>query len=281
MPTGRSLHVGLNAVDPAHYQGWSGPLTGCEPDAHDLAELARGAGYEATVLCTADATRSAVLAGIEEAAGVTEPGDIFLLTYSGHGGQVPDTGNDREADLQDETWCLFDAQVVDDELYERWAAFPAGSRVLVLSDSCHSGTVSKDAYDPWAAAGLGPSGVDDVHAGPVLRMMPDEVAFRTFRANRSFYGEVAAALGEPPEVRASVRLLSGCQDNQLSRDGTFNGLFTGTLLQVWADGRFTGDYDTFHREIVRRMPPLQSPNHTVVGAHDPDYDGQHPFTIHG
>ena len=31
--TGLSLHVGLNAVDPAHYAGWSGPLNACEADA--------------------------------------------------------------------------------------------------------------------------------------------------------------------------------------------------------------------------------------------------------
>ena len=32
-----SLHIGLNAVDPKHYGGWSGPLAACEFDANDLA----------------------------------------------------------------------------------------------------------------------------------------------------------------------------------------------------------------------------------------------------
>src|SRR5882724_970925 len=35
MPTGASLHIGLNAVDPKHYSGWDGQLTACEFDAND------------------------------------------------------------------------------------------------------------------------------------------------------------------------------------------------------------------------------------------------------
>ena len=40
MAKGYSLHVGLNAVDPAHYEGWDGALAACEFDADDMAELA-------------------------------------------------------------------------------------------------------------------------------------------------------------------------------------------------------------------------------------------------
>jgi hypothetical protein len=76
-----------------------------------------------------------------------------------------------------------------------------------------------------------------------------------------------------------VRLLSGCQDNQLSLDGTFNGLFTGQLLRVWSSGRFEGDYAQFHRAILARMPATQSPNHDVFGLENAGFDQQKPFTI--
>ena len=36
-----SLHLGLNAVDPVHYGGWSGELAACERDATDMAALAK------------------------------------------------------------------------------------------------------------------------------------------------------------------------------------------------------------------------------------------------
>ena len=61
--TARSLHIGLNSVNPDHYEGWSGPLAACEFDARDLRDLAEARGIKASVLLTRDATRSKTLAG--------------------------------------------------------------------------------------------------------------------------------------------------------------------------------------------------------------------------
>ena len=43
---GAALHIGLNAVDPAHYAGWSGPLNACEQDARDMAAVAKKTGIK-------------------------------------------------------------------------------------------------------------------------------------------------------------------------------------------------------------------------------------------
>ena len=86
---------------------------------------------------------------MRSAAKTLQGGDLFFLTYSGHGGQVPDVNGD-EADKKDETWCLYDGQLIDDELYFELSKFAAGVRILVLSDSCHSGTVTREAI--FAAA---------------------------------------------------------------------------------------------------------------------------------
>ncbi len=295
MPKGLSLHVGLNKVDPAQYEGWSGPLTACEADAEDMEAITKGRGYATTILRTAAATRDAVVSSIRRAATDLKAGDIFVISYSGHGGQVRDVNGDEPDDLLDETWCLFDGELIDDELYALWATFEAGVRILVLSDSCHSGTVVKVAFSHPESAGaravLSELGIQ----GPLhFRAMPNDVALRTYRAHAKFYDslqprvlskgknrkDAAAAkeaLQESP--KAAVRLISGCQDNQLSLDGAFNGLFTGTLRLVWDDGAFRGNYKTFHRAILRRMPPTQTPKHFLVGAHDPAYDQQHPFEI--
>src|SRR5215467_8561878 len=56
-------------------------------------------------------------ADIKAAAAKLKRNDIFFLTYSGHGGQVPNTGRDLEPDGFDETWCLYDGELIDDELY--------------------------------------------------------------------------------------------------------------------------------------------------------------------
>lgn len=45
MATGRSLHIGSNSVDPDHYDGWSGELSGCVNDALDLDAMAYSQGF--------------------------------------------------------------------------------------------------------------------------------------------------------------------------------------------------------------------------------------------
>ena len=138
-----SLHIGLNAVNPTDYAGWSGPLSACEFDANDMAAIARSCGMKSTVLLTRKGTRANALAAIRSAAKQLRPGDLFFLTYSGHGGQVQDVDGDEQDDQLDETWCLFDTQLRDDDINTALASFAEGVRILMLSDSCHSGTVSR------------------------------------------------------------------------------------------------------------------------------------------
>ena len=144
MARGISLHIGLNQVDPAHYDGWDGALNACEFDANDMQAIAESRGFETTKLLTAEATADAVIAAIERAAGELAQGDLFLCSYSGHGGQVPDRNGEDEEDRSDETWLAYDRQIIDDELYALWGKFAPGVRVFVLSDSCHSGTVTRN-----------------------------------------------------------------------------------------------------------------------------------------
>ncbi len=130
MAKGLALTIGLNAVDPRHYEGWSGKLNACEADARDMADIARSRKFKVQRLLTRRATRRAVLGGIARAASALRSGDIFLLTYSGHGGQVPDRNHD-EPDAQDETWCLYNGELIDDEIHQALGRFKPGVRVLV------------------------------------------------------------------------------------------------------------------------------------------------------
>lgn len=283
---GYSLHLGLNHVSTDHYEGWDGALNACVYDANDMASLAGSLGYKTKLLLDEKATRDAVIAAIKATAARMKAGDLFLFSYSGHGGQVPDySGDEAQAtpdDVLDETLCLFDGQLIDDELYVLWAGFPRGSRVLVLSDCCHSGTnIRARMADAMLAANPSP--------GERPRLMPQGVAAKVARRHRTFYRDLsaqAAAHWAGPLTRemalpvsASIRLISGCQDNQVSLDGLENGLFTANLLRVWGDGAFQGDYSAFHRQIVSQMPPTQTPNHFLVGQPSPSYDAQRPFDI--
>jgi hypothetical protein len=243
-------------------------------------DLAQAQGFSPQMFLTNEATRAAVIESMNRAANELVSGDIFFLSYSGHGGQVPDINGD-EKDYVDETWCLYDGELLDDEIYLRYCKFKEGVRVLVLSDSCHSGTVTRA---PGGAAPTAPT------TGPVaeelgtlnaaVRCMPMAAVVSTYMRNRAFYDGLQKDLPrEKPPLRANVRLVSGCQDNQLSLDGVFNGLFTSRLLRVWNAGRFAGNYTEFHQKIVRGMPSQQSPHHFVIGPFDPVFADQKPFTV--
>ena len=279
MPQGLALTIGLNAVDPAHYGGWSGELRACEADAEDMAEIAKSRLFTVKKLLTVAATREKVIGEITQAASLLKSGDIFVLSYSGHGGQLPDLNGDEIDDKMDETWCLFDGELIDDEIYNLLGKFATGVRILVFSDSCHSGTVTKLAYyqGTISARSATPSTTD-----VKFRYMPNSIVLRTYRDNKAFYDRILEnkTLKESREaVRASVILISGCQDNQLSADGNFNGLFTANLLRVWNNGEFKGSYRRFHKAIKRNMPPDQTPNYFRVGAIDPNFEKQPPFTV--
>lgn len=286
----QALHIGINEVSAAHYAGWTGPLAACEFDAHDMAAISKAQGMKATLLITKKATRAAVLAAIRKAAKSLAAGDLFFMSFSGHGGQVPDVSGE-EPDKLDETWCLFDGQLIDDELYYELSRFKAGVRILVLSDSCHSGTVVR--------AGRPAPGTPEQRP----RIMPRAVGLRVYAEHKAFYdklqNEVAKAAGgrvEDPdtalanvtvsdrltaivkEFHPAVILISGCQDNQFSMDGNHNGAFTEQLLSVWNNGGFKGSYASFHARVRAGLPPTQSPNLFTLGP-AAKFLKQAPFSV--
>ena len=117
---------------------------------------------------------------------------------------------------------------------------------------------------------------------PVYRVMPDEVALRVYQNNKKFYDpilkrrDLAKALAA---VKASVLLISGCQDNPAfaRRDlqRPVHRQFEGGL--EW--GTFVGLYRRFHTAIGSKMPPDQTPKLSMVGASSAAFIAQQPFTI--
>jgi metacaspase-1 len=272
MSKGYALTVGLNSVDRNHYGGWSGELVACEADAKDMATILKSRDFQVTTLLTQAATRQAVLHSINGVAQQAAPGDLFVFANSSHGGQVPDKEGD-EQDGMDETICMYDGQIIDDELYDALGAFKPGVRVLITSDSCHSGSMAK---------AQGGEGAPAKGGSALVRGMPLEVQARTYYANKRFYDDILsqqASKKARDATKASILLISGCMDNQTSSDGAFNGLFTGTLLRVWNGGKFRGSYKKFWKQITSRMPKEQSPNFFWATARDAAFEAQVPFTI--
>jgi uncharacterized caspase-like protein len=241
--TALSVHLGLNKVDPAAYNGWDGALRGCIADAEAMAALAKAVGFTSTtVLLDEEANGEALKEALTNAAALLSAGDTLFLTYSGHGSQIDDEDND-ESDYLDETWCLYGSQWLDDETRTALEAFQRGVRVIVFSDSCHSGSVTRGT----PAEAIGQRYAEEQPRG---------------------------------ELGASVLLISGCQDNQTSGDTKRGGVFTRALLEVWRDGAFNGTWRQFHRSIRRRIRnPAQKPVLDESGPISVGWLDERPFTL--
>ena len=266
---------------------------GCINDANDMQSIAQGEGFSPTVLIDDQATADAVISAIGSAAQQLSSDDILVITYSGHGGQCPastatrPTGRTRHGSSGTGSWSMTSCIAL-------WGQFAAGVRIAVFSDSCHSGTVAKamayqvvsDAMaqakpraDPETAAILPPA----VPTARAFKVMPPNVQNEV---NHTHARELAAqqwlaGASERAMVDATVLLISGCQDNQLSMDGSGNGLFTEKLKATWDSGSFSGTYNRFWQDIASLMPSTQSPNYFVTGASNPAFEAQRPFTIDG
>jgi hypothetical protein len=160
--------------------------------------------------------------------------------------------------------------LVDDELSNLWSKFTNGVRILVISDSCHSGTIVKVAKE-----------IIKDKRELIPKYMPSEIAASTYMKNKQFYDEILLNVKDVDSnnIQASVKLISGCQDNQSSYDGIFNGKFTGALKNIWNGGKFGGDYLSFYKQIMNLMPENQTPNYYNVGKPNSQFDTQKPFFI--
>ena len=140
------MHIGLNAVDSHAYNGWEGKLKAAENDARDIKRIAESQDHTARLLLTRDASSTNILHDLTNIAHQAQPDDLVMVSYSGHGGQVKDVIGDEEDDLYG-TWCAYDCIIIDGKLYHCWRKFKSRVRMFALSDSCHSGSVTKNLRD--------------------------------------------------------------------------------------------------------------------------------------
>ncbi|MCV0426690.1 MAG: caspase family protein [Roseibium sp.] len=146
----RALVIGID--DYEHVS----PLKGAVNDARDIAETLGAAGVrDLTTLLNGSATREGILTAWQELIERSKSDDVLVLSYAGHGAQEQEWAEGSEKDGLDEVFLLagFDVaapgngqRLRDDDLAGMLRA--AGDRnVLILADSCHSGTMTRS-IDP-------------------------------------------------------------------------------------------------------------------------------------
>lgn len=273
MSNAYSLHLGLNNVDPDHYDGWNGQLYCCENDALFYHEIAERAGIKNRKLLLSGGSQGAEMPVsanldkyLEQFSKTLKSGDFLFITYSGHGGQIKDINFDEE-DSVDETWCLYDRQYIDDELWEHFSRFKKGVRILMISDSCHSGSVARAIDSPKDAevAGL----LEDIYKkmNLVTRNAPKDITFNSYSKHKEqYYGPTHKPIVIREDIPATVLLLGACRDEELASEWDGYGLFTSTIRKVLSMNKSIGSYDDWHEKITQQIPAIQHPTLFTYGS---------------
>lgn len=197
-----ALSVGVNNYE----NDRQNKLNGCVADAEDVLSACTNSVKgmwspgNCQCLCDSEARKSAVRAQFNAIAAQAQSGDTVLYYQSSHGG--------------DDCICLYDAEYYDYELAEDLLAFRTGVRVVVVLDTCHSGSMFKGAGEdsesgPWDFAASVQAYMDEMQT--VLTK-----------------GAKSAAASGP-----SVGWVTACDDDQLSVEVGKRGWFTKPFVQAW------------------------------------------------
>jgi hypothetical protein len=239
-----ALCIGIN-----DYPGTGSDLAGCVNDANDWAEELTKREFGVEMMLDAQATGEAMRAGMRRLLQNAVSGDLVVITYSGHGTWVRDDNGD-EPDGRDEALCPYDiatnGPLLDDELYDILIDRARGVRVVMISDSCHSGTVARFA----------PSTRTDADK---VRFLPPGVFLEPAEAARAARMPRITA-GRP---RHAALLLSGCQDVEFSYDAHFddrpNGAFTYVALDTLRVLPAGATYKDWMVAVSQRLPSQDYP----------------------
>ena len=216
----KALCVGINDYP---YDG--SDLNGCINDATGWAELLMGhydfPASDVKLMLDAQATKANILAALKNLLAGAKSGDVLVFTNASHGTYIADTSGDEPK--YDEAICPYDCAtnlIVDDELRELFTGLTKGVHLVVISDSCFSGTVTR---------------VPVGENVPGLKL-PDDRRVRFL--NPALMGR--AILENPwkakpkgkekyPEAKMLEVLLSGCTDKEYSNDALIDGAYHGAM----------------------------------------------------
>lgn len=232
----RAVVVGIN-----DYPGVNADLKGCVNDARDWADVLSGLGYNQVLLLDGNATKAAITASLKAMVGLSRFGDRIVFTYSGHGTWIPDRNGD-EADRRDEALVCYDYRegglLTDDELHDIFSARRFGVRVTILSDSCHSGSLTRAVHN-----------APDINAAP--RFLPPDTFLTGDLLELARQVENAPVAGTS---RLGPALISGCADHEVAYDvydSRPHGAFTAAALATFTTATTLRGW---HKAIRTRLP---------------------------
>lgn len=234
------------------------PLQGAVNDARDIADALKGLGVKKLRLFVdGDAERSRIIRAWRELVAETAPDSTLVLTFAGHGAQQPERVPGSEADGKDEFLVLADfaprgpgtAQRLTDDEIAVLLKEAAPRRVIFISDSCHSGTMTRGFDDRAGMLGTRAARID----GKLVDGIDDDALPPPTRA----------ALQAEAEEQPNVTFFAAVADHELAPEVMINRKPRGALSWAFAnalrgqadrdgDGIVTkGELETHIRGAVR------------------------------
>jgi hypothetical protein len=257
MSVGRALVVGVPQPHPS--SGWSADfLAGVEPDAREMSDLLRQLRLNTTVLFAQQATARAVLNGIQQAADDLNAGDMFVLQYSGHGAQQRSQDQDE---AEDQLLLTYDVPIVDDTLGALWPKFRPDVRIVVITDSCNSGSVVREIQ---------------TERGIVRETKNVNDAVPRFLSIGMKNSRTRSRDGNIEGLRGTLLHMAACLDAQQSMDIGNNGAFTHAFLSAYQAG-YNGSYYQLFDRIRKTITSKQTPRMTLYGVDQQLLAEQKPF----
>lgn len=252
----KALCVGIN-----DYPGDGADLNGCVNDANAWAALLTGhygfPSFDVKLLLDREATKANVMAGLKALLAGAKKGDVLVFTNSSHGTYLADKDGDEPT--YDEALCPFDCDrnlIVDDELRELFAEVPADVGLTIISDSCHSGTVTRAAVSENLPGLRTP---DDRR----VRFMHPALLGRTTLHNP--WAAQRRGKMKHPQSKMKDVLLSGCDPSEYSYDALIDGKYRGAMsyfaLKAIAAAEYTITYAQLRSRLLAYLEEAQYPQH--------------------
>lgn len=265
-----SLHIGINVVDNAYYKGLVPELAGCVNDMEKMKMMASEMGYDTYTLENDQAKKEVILEKISSLASQLQPGGILLITYAGHGAPVPGTMDDDEE--KDQTWVTYNGFLLDDEINACFASIEVDPtqpiRIVVVSDSCHSRTVTRFFNPAQKVRGL------DINTFENVLKANNETVDLIRARGRSEQGSTP---------KAYIKNLSACKDDQQAKEINGEGVFTKAILSVYNQVIKRGQKISY-ADFIRRVTEIISDSSQIPGVENTgaiavEFDNQFPFQI--
>jgi hypothetical protein len=249
-----ALCIGIN-----DYPGTESDLAGCVNDARDWAAVLESRGFDVRLLLNRKATGDRMREAMKQLLADAKSGDSVVIQFSGHGSFVPDKNGD-EPDGTDECLVPYDVRkkgpITDDELFGILSTRAKGVKLIMFSDSCHSGSVAR--YNPIATP---PTADTKTVMRTKTRFLPPGAFLRKREASK--LGAKRAIRRSSPPGRYAALLMSGCQDVESSWDAYFkgrpNGAFTFVALRALKRLPKNSPYQKWYSEIRKSLPSQQYP----------------------